>query len=341
MIANLRKIYLVTGILAGFFLLSRCAPDNRLQVDVSEKKKTLVWQRMDSLLFTNSSPSTAQIKSIRANSFGFFDIYIHRILHLPPGNDSLLLFGIRDFVNNTDIIEIHRDVTSKFNTVADQKALLEDGFAHYRHYFPNRKVPVITSFISGFNLTIASTDSVLGVGLDMYLGKDYKFYSQLGFPKYKTARMEPAYIPYDALKGWGQTEFEPKEELRDFLSNIIFNGKVLYFLDAMYPNGPDSLKIGYTQAQLDFCKKSEAQIWSSFISQKILFSSVYRDYAKYLNDGPTTNGFPRATPGMLGTWVGWQIVRKYMDENPSVTLPQLMQEMDANKILTKSKYKPV
>jgi hypothetical protein len=166
---------------------------------------------------------------MRSASSGFFNIYINRILRLPSSNDSMLAFGIKDFTNNNDIVAIHRDIKNKYVDLSSTKALLEDGFAHYHHYFPKKTIPVVTSFISGFNLTIASTDSVLGIGLDMYLGKDYKFYSQLGFPKYKTARMEAAFIPYDAMKGWGQTEFEPKEELRDFLSNMIFNGKVLYF----------------------------------------------------------------------------------------------------------------
>ena len=39
-------------------------------------------------------------------------------------------------------------------------------------------------------------------------------------------------------------------------------------------------------------------------------------------------------------WLGWQIVRKYMEENPKVTLAQLMAEKNAQKILTESKYKP-
>jgi hypothetical protein len=39
-------------------------------------------------------------------------------------------------------------------------------------------------------------------------------------------------------------------------------------------------------------------------------------------------------------WVGWQIVRKYMQENKDVTLQQLMAQKDAQYILNGSKYKP-
>lgn len=341
MIAKLHKIYLAFGIVSAFFLLSECKQDNRLNIELEANQPELVWNRLDSSMFSSNEPSIEAINTWRSGSAGFFPIYLNRILKLPVTNDTVLSQSIKDFVTDADLVAIHRDTKQTFAHLSSTQALLNEGFAHYHHYFPNKKIPIITTFISGFNLTIASTDSVLGIGLDMYLGKDYKFYHELSFPNYKTARMQAAYIPYDAMKGWGQTEFEPKEELQDFLSNMVFNGKVLYFLDAMFPNGADSLKIGYTQTQLEFCKKNEPKIWAAFIEQKVLFSSVYREYSKYLSDGPTTNGFPRETPGMIGTFIGWQIVRKYMNENPSVTLPQLMQEMDANKILTKSKYKPV
>jgi hypothetical protein len=38
--------------------------------------------------------------------------------------------------------------------------------------------------------------------------------------------------------------------------------------------------------------------------------------------------------------MGWQIVRKYMQENKSVTLEQLFKDMDSQSILEKSGYKP-
>ena len=122
---------------------------------------------------------------------------------------------------------------------------------------------------------------------------------------------------------------------------LIFNGKILYFLDAMFPNDEDSLKIGFSKSQLDFCRRNESKTWSFFIENKLLFNSNSNDYDKYISDGPTTNGFPRESPAMMGVWVGWQIVKKFMSENKNVSLNQLMNENDYQKILNLSKYKPV
>ena len=44
------------------------------------------------------------------------------------------------------------------------------------------------------------------------------------------------------------------------------------------------------------------------------------------------------SPGRVGAWIGWQIVRSYMKNN-EVSLPQLL-HTSAKEIFEKSKYKP-
>ena len=61
---------------------------------------------------------------------------------------------------------------------------------------------------------------------------------------------------------------------------------------------------------------------------------------KFINDGNSTNGFPKEAPAKLGCFIGWQIVQSYMDANKSTTLEQLLKNNDAQKILSESKYKP-
>jgi hypothetical protein len=39
-------------------------------------------------------------------------------------------------------------------------------------------------------------------------------------------------------------------------------------------------------------------------------------------------------------WVGWQIIKSYMKNNKDATLEKLMAEPDAQRILSKSKYRP-
>jgi hypothetical protein len=163
----------------------------------------------------------------------------------------------------------------------------------------------------------------------------------MGFPLYKIARMNKTYIPVDCMKGWAQSEFPggPMVE-KSLLSQMIYQGKILYFLDAMMPDISDTLKIGYTNTQLDWCVKNEKNIWAFFIEKKLLFSSNSVEFLKFINDGPTTNGLPKEAPAQLGSWIGWQIVREYMNNNKNVTLEELMKEPNEQKVLNLSKYKP-
>ena len=48
---------------------------------------------------------------------------------------------------------------------------------------------------------------------------------------------------------------------------------------------------------------------------------------------------PDASPGNIGTWIGWQIVKKYAAEHPEVT-PEKMMRLDPRKIFQDAKYKP-
>jgi uncharacterized protein YjaZ len=62
----------------------------------------------------------------------------------------------------------------------------------------------------------------------------------------------------------------------------------------------------------------------------------------FTNDGPftTAKDFGNGTAPRIGSYIGWRIVKQYMEKNPKITLAQLLKLVDADDILTKSKYKP-
>jgi len=59
-----------------------------------------------------------------------------------------------------------------------------------------------------------------------------------------------------------------------------------------------------------------------------------------VDHSPNSPGMPSDAPGRTANWTGWQIVKAYMKRNPKITLSQLIEETDAQQILTKAKYKP-
>jgi hypothetical protein len=142
------------------------------------------------------------------------------------------------------------------------------------------------------------------------------------------------------MKGWFQSEYDPDSVNTDLLSQMVYYGKMLYFLDCTMPGVADTLKIGYTGAQYDWCTRNESNLWAHLIGQKLLFNTNQQVYFKYINDGPTTSGLPGESPARLGQWVGWQIVRAWARKNPDIPVSGLMAERDAQQVLNQSGYKP-
>jgi hypothetical protein len=213
-------------------------------------------------------------------------------------------------------------------------------FSYYHYYFPDYQIPAVYTFIGGFNQSMVVADSILAIGLDKYLGSDCDFYNRLETPKYLQINMHPAKIPTDALKAWALTEFVYNDSVDNLVNNMVYHGKIQYFLDAMFPETPDTLKFGYTAEQLKWCTTNEKQMWNSLIDQKLLFSTDYMTINKFINPAPFTSGFPNESPGRADIWLGYKIVQKYMDRHPKITLEELMKDHQYQKILSESRYEP-
>ena len=83
-------------------------------------------------------------------------------------------------------------------------------------------------------------------------------------------------------------------------------------------------------------------MWSNLVENKLLFDSNPKNEMRFIRPAPFSKFYleiDNQTPGRVGQWLGWQIVRSYMENNDDVTLQELL-AMDAKTIFEKSKYKP-
>ncbi len=135
-------------------------------------------------------------------------------------------------------------------------------------------------------------------------------------------------------------EFPKNSKSGNLLNEMIYQGKLLYLADALLPDTEDSIKIGFSSKQLAWCIDHENDMWGFLIKNKLLFSTELTDISKYTGEGPFTTGFAKESPARTAVWIGWRIVRKFMKEYPATPIEKLMEEKEAQIILTKSKYKP-
>ncbi len=323
------------------WLLASCG-NNRLDVDVSGSDVAPVkLQRFDRDLFAlNADNISTALPALRDKYPGFADLYIKNIL-CPRGiTDSSCVPEIIRFVSDKDMRSAYEDCQKVFPDLSYVETQLTDMLRHYNYYYPNAKLPKVVAMMSGFNYAIAAADSSFSIGLEMYLGPQCRFYDMLQFPMYKRVNMRKEYIVSDLVQAWMSKAWPEKGKSATLLNEMIYRGKLLYLTDAFMPGVHDSIKIGYTNAQLEWCVANENNMWGYLIKNKFLYTNDVHTVTKFTGDAPFTTGFVKESPGRTGVWIGWQIVRKYMENNPGVTFEQLMMEMDAQKILANSKYKP-
>ena len=217
-----------------------CKPDRR-DVDVSQVDINIHALRLESDLAANAD----NLFWLKAKYGSFFDLYTYQILQLGTPDTVLLKTRLKDFIYDSDISNISADAKTMYHDFTDIDLQLTGAFRHYKYYFPEKIVPQVVTFISGFDYAIVSADSTLGIGLDMYLGSDSKYYPSLELPVYKIRKMRKEYIPADAMRGWGQSEWEQDPMHTDLLSQMIYHGKIQYFLDLLLPDVSDTVKFGF------------------------------------------------------------------------------------------------
>lgn len=326
---------------SGFWLLASCG-NNPLDIDVSEiKVEPVKIQRFDRDFFSLSSGSISlKLPELQKKYPGFADLFITNII-CPSGiNDSACLPEITRFVNDKDMRSAFDECQKNFPDLNDIEEDLAGVFRHCKYYFPEKNIPQVFAMMSGFNYSIATADNSFAIGLEMYLGKGSRFYDMMQIPNYKRAVMQKEYIVPDFIRAWAIREFPNKNKSGTLLNEMIYQGKLLYLADALIPGADDTLKIGFTEKQSDWCVEHESDMWGYLIKNKLLYSSEVEIISKLTGEGPFTTGFVKESPARACVWMGWRIVKKYMNENHRTALEQLMLDEDAQKILSLSKYKP-
>jgi hypothetical protein len=336
------KNFLVFVFFTAIVFISCNEPNPLKEVDVSEVRvPDITIKRLDQDIFNiDLQDITASTKKLQDKYGPFYSIFVTGILNSGEVRDSGYVVRIKKFVNDRDMKKAYADCQQLYPTMQKQEHAFTEAFQHFKYYFPTRKLPTVVAVMSGFNYAIYPVDSTLSIALEMYLGANSDFYLMTGYPRYRAMFMTPDNILPDAVQGWMIKEFPYMMNKEDFLSQIIYMGKILYATDALLPEVEDTLKIRYTNAQLDYCIQNEFNVWSYFAAQKTLYTSNQAEIMKFTGEGPFTSALSKQSAPRIGYWIGWRIVKQYMHANPNVTLEQLMNEKDAQQFLAKSKYKP-
>ena len=322
-------------------LLASCKESDNYNIDISEIDINIEIKRLDKDIFEIDLENVAKDVGNLVNKYGeFFELYNARVINLGTPYSSAYPDLLTGFVTDYTMNKVYTKTMEVYPDLNLLESELETVFKRYKYYFPEITVPAFYTFIGGFNQSIVVSDSILGIGLDKYLGPDCIFYDRLGIANYLQHNMIPEMISIDVVKAWTLTEFVYNDSVDNVVNNMIYQGKIQYFLDAMFPDAADSLKYGFSGEEIRWCIKNEKHMWDFLIDQKMLFSTDYMMINKLINPAPFTAGFPNESPGRASVWLGWKIVKAYMDRHSEVSINDLMFDNDYQKILSESRYEP-
>ena len=274
----------------------------------------------------------------------FLNDFMVNIVGTSPLSDTSMnsFIACRAFL--TSYLPVKDSISLKFKNMQGIENDLKKGFQYIRYYFPSYQLPPkVVSYIGPFDAPgVALTRYTLAIGLQLYAGRDFSFYhsaqGQDLFPLYISRRFEPEYVVPNCMKAMEEDIFPDQTQGKPLVEQMIEKGKYWWLLGELLPETSDTLKTGFTEKQLDWCKHNEGQIWNFFL-QNDPYTIDPEQIKAYIGDAPYTQGMPEASPGNIGQWVGWQIVQKYAALHPDMPLDSLMKTPD-RVILDDVKYKP-
>jgi gliding motility-associated lipoprotein GldB len=317
---KMRKIIFIFTLL---IVCVSCDKKSKQEKAIEQIPVSLKVERFDKLFFETSPEDIDKLKA----EFPFF---------FPKGNDdSVWLSKMKDPLWR----ELYTEVQKKYSNFEPVKEELTALFKRIKYYFPASKTPKVITIISemDYNNKVIYTDSLVIVSLEMYLGKNHKFYQ---FPKYLKQNFEEKQILPDVVSSFASQKIAPVTD-KNLLSQMIYFGKQLYLKDLLLPDYTDAEKMGYTPDQIKWCEENEGYMWRYFLENQLLYSDDAKLNNRFINPAPFSKFYleiDNDSPGRVGAWIGWQMVRSFA-ENNDVPLDELL-KINSKEIFEKSKYKP-
>jgi len=338
---KLFRIFLpVCCCLAVWFSLSSCRNSGNPDVsDVSIPFQSYAFYKDFSDLDTNHLQSG--ITKLKTQYPEFLDIYLDQLSGISTKGNYTDTSHLLSFLTHPDFKALFQTVAEKFPDTKAQDAALKKMLQHIRYYDSSIVLPEkVYYYAAGLNYAATLLPgNTLGIGLDMFLGRDFPPYEQVNIPYYLTIRNTPENIPIAAAQVIYENKYPFSFEDQNLLQLMIAKGKEAFFLKKILPGSQEALFFLFTEEQMQWCEKNEVLIYNYFLQNDLLYETNGQKIYRYLNDAPTSTGMPPESPGNTAVYIGYKIVQSYA-RNTGKSLKEILEENDARAILDAAGYKP-
>jgi len=301
-----------------------CQNSSKVEKEISKINLDLNIERFDQL-FATSTPSN--LPALKQNyPFLFSKRYA----------DSVWVQRMSDPIQQLQ----NKAVDSVFEDFSRTESEIFNFYQHLKYYNKALKTPRLITVLSDvdYRNKVVVTDSIVLIALDTYLGAEHEFYAS--FYDYIKQNLNKDQIVSDLATAYAeQLIYQPKRVT--FLEEMIYFGKQLYLKDLLIPFKDNNQKIGYSSAQYEWAEENEFYIWQYFVEKELLYETDRKLLSRFIIPAPFSRfnlELDSESPGRLGQYIGWQIVKSYM-ENKETPLLQMLQ-MEATEIFNNAKFKP-
>ena len=315
--------FFLFGIL--FFVISACSSTNAVEEEIAKIPVDITLDRFDQKFFNASKEDFYQLKQD----------YPYLFPEQYP--DSIWQKRQRDSLQ----VLLQGEISKVYPSLAPFEKQLKPLFQHIKYYFPRLKDPkviLLTNNVDYQNKTVYA-DSLVLISLDTFLGANNPLYE--GIPQYIVRDMDIAYLGAH-LSDEFAISVVPAPADRTLLAQMIYYGKRFYIKDILLPDTADEIKISYTEKEMNWVKENERFIWQYFIENELLYKTQSSYLLRFIEPAPFSKFYleiDNESPGKIGQWLGWQIVRAFVSKNPDETTQQIL-ATPAQELFTKANYKP-
>jgi hypothetical protein len=334
------RLYIFSTILLTLCLFFACSQDP-FKISIANVKIKLDFLNLDSILRNSSDKELLDLKSkFKRNNSSILDYTFGYCIGGSLQSDSSYINGLKRFYSNNYIQRLGGTIKKTHGNFSSEKKELFIAFRRLKAFFPERKIPNQVYFInSSFSASVFSTEKEIAIGVERYLGSNEKVIKELPTNQFYTwikNGMKKEYLSRDVMAGWLMTHY-CTETSENYASEMMRWGKILYITQGTLPNVKTNTILRYTNKQFNWALKNEGVFWKYLVENELLFKTDEKTRSNLLNEGPFTGGLPEESPDRLGQFLGWRIVKQYM-ENHSISLSQL-NKITYNELLQNYKAK--
>ncbi len=335
------KVKRTTSIIAAccciILLLSQCGKDNNIP-DVSNIDIDMNIIRFEKEMYeTDSSQYQQKAKELLTKYNAFAKRYTE-IMRDRPRRDSSDEYILEYLMKGPQMHMLYDTCMALYDDFSSYENEIKEVLKYYQFHFPKMPIPQIYTCLTEFTYQgFTDGPNMLVLSTEYFLGENFSAYQAFA-PQYHYRYFREDYWARTVAELLA-TEMMAIIPQNNMLDAMIDNGKKIYITEQLIPYAQDSMLHLYSKEQMQWCEDNEELIWSHFVNEDLLYSVKRRDFVKFISPAPHSPGMPPDAPGRTANYIGWKIIKKYMEKNPQISLEDLANEVDAQKILKDSKYK--